>query len=326
MTLPDPVEEAKEFDSGWDSPEFKAGDDPPVKTDDDPPTQTAKADDDPPAETDDDPPAQTAKADDDPPAETDDDPPAKAATNYVPSYKDVVEELKKTEQRIETMISTPPASPKPKNNDEPIRKRVDLSEFTGDKLKARLEKVRDVAPEAAEAFEPIIGGLAGALEQSYKEVDTLRATTVQDKAEQAAVAVETQIDSKHKDWKQTVSSQEFKGWLNEQPKYVQRVAQTTDDPEEFVGILDQYADSKASDPTTETDDDPPTETDDDPPADADADEEARRVALDAAKQPEPKARSQRQPPSGKRVLSAEEEFEAGWKDPEFNPARQSVTH
>ena len=326
-TVDDPAKDESEFDAGWNDDEFKPPDTTLAKTDDDPPANTvddppAKTVDDPPAKTDDDPPAKT---DDDPPAKTDDDPPvvAKTETDYTPSYKDVVDEIKKTETRlIDTLVAK--SDPKPKVEDKTTPARVDLSEFTGDKLKSRLEKVRDVAPEAADAFEPIIEGLAGALGNSYKEVDSLTATHVKDQAEQAQAGVESQVETKHTDWKQTVKSKEFKDWLGEQPSYVKRVAEETDDPGEFITILDQFVAS--TDPPAKTDDDPPAKTDDDPPAKTvddppDGDEEARRVALRAAsKQPDTKTKSERVP-SKKRVLSEAEEFESGWNDREFEVRR-----
>ena len=311
--LPDPVKEAEEFDSGWDADEFKQQDEPPVqsaKVDDEP----AKVDD-PSPKVDDEPPVQSAKVDDPPPNGKD----------YVPSYQDVVDQLQKTDtrfDRIETLIAKTPDPPAPKQDDDPTPQRVDLSEFTGEKLKSRLEKVRDVAPEAAEAFEPIIEGLAGALGQSYKEVDTLRATGVKDKADSAQVAVASRIETKHADWKGTVSSKKFKDWLGEQPNFVQRVAQTTDDPEEFSDILDQFAAVKDPDPSPKVDD-PPPKVDDPPPNDAD--EESRRVRLEAAKQPEPKVKGEKPPMSHKRALSPEEEFASGWNDPEFD-VKQNVRH
>ena len=245
------------------------------------------------------------------------------ASDYKPDYAEAVAGIRRdTEQgfsRIEKLIEkreAPAVEPAKKTDAAP--KRVDLAEFTGDKLKTRLEKVRDVAPEAAEAFEPIIEGLAGALGDSYKELDTVRATATDTRAATAQQAQFAPIESKHPGFQETIKGEEFLTWLDEQPGKVMRTAHNTNDPNEFSGILDQFAAREGS----AVNDGANVETDTTKPDDVAAvggDDDAARVEArrEAARQPETRTTADR-PLDKQRDLSDEEAFSKGWNDPEFD--------
>ena len=250
---------------------------------------------------------------------------AKDATagDYKPDYAEAVAGIRRdTEQgfsRIEKLIEkrSEPAVEPAKTAVAP--KRVDLAEFTGDKLKTRLEKVRDVAPEAAEAFEPIIEGLAGALGDSYKELDTVRATATDTRAATVQQAQFSPIEAKHPGFQKTIEGEEFLKWLDEQPGKVMRTAHNTNDPDEFVGILDQFAARDGAAAGDGASADAATDTKKDESAAAAVDDDAARVEArrEAARQPETRTTADRQPDKA-RELSDTEEFSKGWFDPEFD--------
>ena len=246
------------------------------------------------------------------------------ASDYKPDYAEAVAGIRRdTEQgfsRIEKLIEkrdAPAVEPAKKTAAAP--KRVDLAEFTGDKLKTRLEKVRDVAPEAAEAFEPIIEGLAGALGDSYKEIDTVRATATDTRAATVQQAQFSPIEAKHPGFQKTIEGEEFLKWLDEQPGKVMRTAHNTNDPDEFVGILDQFAARDGAAAGDGASADAATDTKKDESAAAAVDDDAARVEArrEAARQPETRTTADRQPDKA-RELSDTEEFSKGWFDPEFD--------
>ena len=225
--------------------------------------------------------------------------------DYKPDYeafvKDVRRENDQNYSRIEKLIEQRPAPAVYKPT------RVDLAEFKGYKLKSRLEKVRDAAPEAADAFEPIIEGLAGALGDAYKEVDIVRATATDTRAATAQQAQFAPVEAKHPGFQETIKGDEFLKWLDEQTGKVMRTAHNTNDPNEFVGILDQFAAREGAAAGDGTD------------AATGGDDDAARVEArrEAARQPATRTTADRQPDK-QRDLSDEEAFSKGWFDPEFD--------
>ena len=315
-------QEETDFGAGWNDPEFadKVEPEPPAEpvkpAAEEPPAEPVKpAAEEPPAEpvkpAAEEPPAEPVKpAAEEPPAEpvkpAAEEPPAEPvkpaaeAPDYRPSYDDVirgVEEVKKaTVREVRDLLKPadqPPARPAP----TVVAKRVDLSGFKGAHLKEHLKKVREVDPDTADALEGLVNPLVGGLESAYTEIDGIRVSTTKQATDDATATAVATIEGKHPGWQETVKKPEFIAWLDAQPSFVQRTARETDNPTEFVEVMDTYAGAN-----------PPAAPAPAEPEPEDARAKARR---EAAVQPSTRTRVEK-PPAG--VLSEDEEFARGWEE------------
>ena len=306
-----------DFAAGWMDPEFKDEPEPasepaePVTPkEEDPPEEPAK-EEEPPAETEgDDPPAEPGE-EEEPPEEPvtpkEEEPPAEPAKDtaldtILKRVDEVNTKLDATRQpRAAYTTETAPAKDKP----GPSKDRIDPADFKGDKLESKLKKLREADPDLADVVKDLIEPLAGGLQAAYDESDNTRVSAAKQDLVQKAQAVEDAVTAKHGDWRKTIAGDDFLGWLAKQPTYLQRITQTTEDPQEFIEILDLHKAASAPASAKKDDDPPPKEEDD-------AENQAR---LDAAREPRTRVASERQTP--KNTRSATDDFSSGWMDPEF---------
>ena len=309
--------EVDEFAAGWGDDEFgddppappAEGDDPPPEVDGDPPPAAAGAEgddppkvdpppaegDDPPPEVDGDPPPAAAGAEGDDPPKVDGDPPP---ADYQASLKPLIDAI----EDVKRGLKPPPAAPAVPDPPPVARrpKAPDLSGFKGDALKAKLAKVREADPDTADALESIVAGLAGQVETVQTALDTQRVSGEQRDAKAAQNADIALVAVRHPGWVETSQTNEFRAWLGAQPKFLQRTAVETDDPEDLIEVFDQYAASIA----------PKTANNGGNGAGGGEDDAARRARLEAAGRPEPRRKATNG--TGKVVTTPEEEFAAGW--------------
>ena len=116
----------------------------------------------------------------------------------------------------------------------------DFEEFDPDAAKALREDVKKLREQAAKAAAAPPEPAADAVDQAARD------------------AASKVVEEAHPAWGATVASPEFEGWLVRQPASVQKTAETTEDPQVVIDILNRFkgagesaADKKAEPPPKE---------------------------------------------------------------------------
>ena len=272
-----------------------AGDDPPKVEGDPPPAgdDPPKVEGDPPP-TGDDPP----KVEGDPPPTGDDPPKVEGDPPKVSDVRQVLDHVNARFDDLERKGAKPPeVAAKPKPAAPP---KVDLSALKGDKLKARMKKIRESDPETADAFEDIIGGVVGAVDAQQQQLEGDRVTREATRAQTDASSRISQVEAKHPGWQVTAKSPAFEAWFGNQPQYLQRIAKETDDPGEMIEIMDKFAEDTK----------PPAADGGTPPDDDAAARAAAAAERKALIEPTPKGKPSRQDPKG--AIGDSEAYFNGW--------------
>lgn len=162
----------------------------------------------------------------------------------------ISERVKKTEQRvggITNRMRDAADEAKRAKEEAPTPEQIEAAAQS----KEEREALREEWPEWSKELDKIEEGLAAnsaELKKSIPNVDQIQDTiigSVEEKLQQAQVVMNHNfIELSHKGWTDTVKTDEFKTWMNEQPEEVKALGASYN-PLDAISMLTQFEDSKA---------------------------------------------------------------------------------
>ena len=300
------AEEAAQFDTGWNDPEFKKEDE--EKTEE---TEEESEEDESEEEKEDEEKTEETEEESE---EEEEDEKKEKPEGYTPGYKDVLDKMaehrKETKEDIDRLTSL---KGKPSRKKRAPESHLPLN---SEKYKAKLEKIRETDPDVADAVGEIVEDLTGHINARDEELNSLR---MRGKKQDAQSEISTErnkrlqtIEEKHPGFMETAKTGEFQDWLGKNP-FAKKILEGTESPADIIEIFDTY---KAYTPP-ETEEEEEKKEKDEEQQEAESQEAAKKKARkEAAKTVHPKNKAKKAPAA--KILSEDEEYDAGWNDPEFN--------
>ena len=302
--------ESAEFDSGWDDPEFKKEDEEKNEQTEGESGEEEEEEEKEESEEEESEDEETeGKEDSEGKEETEE---KEESEGYSPDFKKLLkklddhrEETKADFDRLSSLKEKPTA--KKKADSKP------LESLDPEKYKANLDKIRETDPDVADSVGAIVSDFTNTINSQQEELNRLRLRTKKQDAQDDISSEKNkrlgQIEEKHPGFMETAKTEGFQEWIGDNP-FAKKILESTENPNDIIEIFDTYTAYTPS----ETDED---EDESGKKQESESQEEAKKNARkEAAKTVQTKRKAKKAPDA--KILSDEEEFDAGWNDPEFN--------